>query len=110
MLQVGKRYSFKIKFSEYIEDQTYYGLDILNLNNMFKEQEIDWAVVTKLLESHQGLGLVEHQRMPLGGLAREMLAGGIEAAEGTLLVPAPLVRRICATLGPETPRLTDSRH
>lgn len=35
-------------------------------------------------------------------------SGGIEAAEGTLHVPTPLVRRISSALGPETPRLTET--
>ena len=29
------RYSFKVNFGKYVDDQTYYGLDKLNLNNVF---------------------------------------------------------------------------
>jgi len=31
------RYSFKINFGKYVDDQTYYGLDKLNLNNIFSD-------------------------------------------------------------------------
>lgn len=35
--QEGDRFSFKIDFNEYIEDQTLYGLTKLNLNNLFMD-------------------------------------------------------------------------
>lgn len=31
----SNRYSFKIFFGKYVKDQSYYGLDVLNLNNIF---------------------------------------------------------------------------
>ena len=31
------RYSFKVNFGKYVDDQTYYGLDKLNLNNVFAD-------------------------------------------------------------------------
>ena len=31
----SSRFSFKIDFGKYVEDQSYYGLDVLNLNNIF---------------------------------------------------------------------------
>lgn len=31
------RYSFKINFGKYVDDQTYYGLDKLNLNNLYAD-------------------------------------------------------------------------
>lgn len=31
------RYSFKLNFGKYVEDQTYYGLDKLNLNNIYAD-------------------------------------------------------------------------
>ena len=33
----SERYSFKINFGKYVEDQTYYGLDILHLNNTYND-------------------------------------------------------------------------
>lgn len=33
----SERYSFKINFGKYVEDQTYYGLDILHLNNAYAD-------------------------------------------------------------------------
>lgn len=33
----SNRYSFKVKFDEYVDNQTYYGLDKLNLNNIYAD-------------------------------------------------------------------------
>ena len=33
----SERYSFKVKFDKYVKGQSYYGLDMLNLNNIYAD-------------------------------------------------------------------------
>lgn len=49
------RYSFKINFGKYVDDQTYYGLDKLNLNNIYADATYIKDYLSYQLFNHMGV-------------------------------------------------------
>lgn len=49
------RYSFKVNFGKYVEDQTYYGLDKLCLNNIYSDNTYIKDYLSQQLFNHMGV-------------------------------------------------------
>jgi spore coat protein CotH len=63
------RYSFKINFGKYVDDQTYYGLDKLNLNNIYADATYmkDYLSYTIFAEAGVAAPLVSYVSLSING-------------------------------------------